>query len=318
MMRWSFAIDRSVVLLPHRTALRCLRWYVRYAPGSLAKSFLVRTLLDQGLRRYPCSCATRTRFGATLTVTTSDFIQRYLYLFGMWEPYLSRWMQSRLQPGDVFIDVGANIGYFALIASSLVGPTGEVVAIEASPQFHKALASNVRANACTNVRTVNTAVSDAAGRLTFYLEDSGNLGATTIVRPHGPVESSFAMDAQPLPEILTPQELTRARLIKIDVEGTEGAVVRGLAPVLDRLRPDVELVIEVNPRRLAEQGQSVDDVLEPLRAHGFRVYRLTNDYKAASYPSAMYRRAAVPIRWWGPITEQSDLVFSHVNAEDLS
>lgn len=66
------------------------------------------------------------------------------------------------------------------------------------------------------------------------------------------------------------------------MEGGEAAAVRGLAPVLGRLRHDAELVIEVAPRLLAKQGQAVDDVLGPLREHGFHVYRLPNDYAAAS------------------------------------
>lgn len=93
-----------MVLVPNRPTLDCLRWHVRYAPGSLAKPFLVRTLLDQWLRQQPRTRVTRTRFGATVTVTTSDVIQRYLYLFGVWEPHLSHWVQERLRPGDIFIE----------------------------------------------------------------------------------------------------------------------------------------------------------------------------------------------------------------------
>lgn len=295
--------------------LRALRAYVRHAPGSLGKPLLA-TLLNEQLKLHPLTATARTRSGTVFPVMTSDVIQRFLWLFGVWEPHLTAFISRRLAPGDTFIDVGANIGYFTVLASRLAGPTGRVVAVEASPAFHQALTANVRANRCGNVRAVNTAVSDAPGRLTFYLERSTNLGGTTAVQPRT-VESSFEAGALPLPGIVTDTELATARLIKIDVEGAEAAAVRGLAPVLHRLRPDAELVIEVTPRLLAKQGQAVDDVLTPLREHGFHIYRLANDYHPASYPTALHRPAA-PMRWRGPVTEMSDLVFSHTDAACLA
>ena len=147
------------------------------------------------------------------------------------------------------------------------------------------------------------------------MERATNLGGTTAVRPRT-VEASFEADAAPLPTLLTEEELTTVRLIKIDVEGGEAAAVRGLAPALNGLRADAELVVEVTPRTPAKQGRSVDDVLSPLHDYGFHTYRLANDYAAASYPAAL-RRPVPPVRWNKPITEMSDLVFSRVDADTL-
>ncbi|MFD8005663.1 FkbM family methyltransferase, partial [Streptomyces mirabilis] len=271
--------------------LHTLRAYVRHAPGLLGNPYLAGQLSDY-LKQHPLTATARTHDGAVYPVVTGDVIQRYLWLFGVWEPHLTAWMSSRLAPGDLVVDAGAHTGYFTLLASRLVGPTGRVVAIEPSPAFHQALTANITANGRGNVRTINAAVSDAPGRLTFYLERATNLGGTTSVRPRT-VEASFEADTAPLPTLLTEEELTAARLIKIDVEGGEAAAVRGLTPVLNGLRDDVELVVEVTPRTLAKQGRSVDDVLGPLLDHGFHAYRLANDYAAASYPAAL-RRAGGP------------------------
>ncbi|MFC7263063.1 FkbM family methyltransferase [Streptomyces lutosisoli] len=287
----------------------------RLAPQWL-NTRLVR-LLNREFRLRPVTGTARTRFGAVFTVDTHDLIQRYLYLFGVWEPHLTHWMQGRLRPGDTFVDVGANIGYFSVLASHQVGPRGQVVCIEASPRVHEVLTENLRANNCANVRSVNTAVSDGAQSLTFYLADSANLGATTAVRPTKTAESAFEMTAQTLPEILTEDELRRARLIKIDVEGAEAAVVRGLTPTLDRLPPDAEVVIEVSPGRLAKQGDSVADVISPLLQRGFHLYRIDNEYAPHSYPSAVIH-PAVPVRWRKPVTDECDLVFSRIDAEKLT
>lgn len=298
-------------------ALDLIRAYVRHAPWTAGKRALVERHLNAALRDRPLHRLARTRFGATLAVDTQDLIQRYLYLFGVWEPHMTRWLQRRLRPGDVFVDVGANIGYYSILASRLVGPGGTVVAVEASPTFHQLLLRHARRNACANIRAVNAAVSDRDELLTFILASSRNMGANSIVPYDGPAESTFDIAARPLPDLLTEEEITRARVIKIDVEGAEGGVVRGLAPLLPQLRPDAELTIEVTPQRMADLGESVDELLEALKAHGFHTYHLPNDYNAGSYPAALRGPAKVPVRWHGPVTAESDLVFSRVDAELL-
>ena len=71
---------------------------------------------------------------ATTYCDPRDLIQRMILHFGVWEPDVSRVIEQSLAPGDVFVDIGANIGYDTLLASSRVGPTGRVVSIEASPR----------------------------------------------------------------------------------------------------------------------------------------------------------------------------------------
>ncbi|MFB1047689.1 FkbM family methyltransferase [Streptomyces chrestomyceticus] len=293
------------------------RWYVRYAPGTLGKAGIVESYLNAGLRDHPRIRRARTRFGATFVTDTQDLIQRYIYLFGVWEPHLTRWLERRLRPGDVFVDVGANIGYYSLLASRLVGEKGAVVALEASSDFHRVLRKQVAINGCGNVRAVNAAISDREEMLTFILASSHNMGANSIVPYAGEAESTFEVAAQPLSDVLSADELARARVIKIDVEGAEGSVVRGLVPLLDQLRSDAELAIEVTPQRMLELGESAEELLGALRAHGFHMYRLPNDYTASRYPAALRREAAVPIRWREPITEESELLFSRVDAEYL-
>ncbi|MFI6084606.1 FkbM family methyltransferase [Streptomyces sp. NPDC051217] len=293
------------------------REYVRHAPGSLGNFPLAARCLNSRLRERPRQRVVRSRFGARFAVDTQDLIQRYLYMFGVWEPHMTRWLQGRLLPGDIFIDVGANIGYYSVLASQLVGDGGRAVAIEASPAFHQKLQQQVRLNDCSNVRAVNGAVSDERKMLTFVLASSANMGANSIVPYDGPAESSFEIEALPLPEILTAAEIASARVIKIDVEGAEGPVVRGLAPLLDKLRPDAEITVEVTPDRMAQLGDSVEELLATMREHGFHVYRLANDYAPESYPAAIRGPRVLPVRWRGPVVEESDLIFSRIDAETL-
>ncbi|MFC9430077.1 FkbM family methyltransferase [Streptomyces sp. NPDC056987] len=294
------------------------RGYVRDAPGLFGKGWLAARWVNPRLRDHPRRRVVQTRFGARFAVDTQDFIQRYLYIFGIWEPHITRWLQSRLKPGDAFVDVGANIGYYSVLASGLVGSTGRVVAIEASPTFHERVVRHVRLNECRNVRAVNSAVSDSRRAVTFVLASSANMGANSIVPYDGPAESSFETEAVPLTELLEPDDISRARVIKIDVEGAEGAVVRGMAPLLDRLRPDVEIAVEVAPGRMAQLGDSAEELLTTMRDHGFHTYRIDNDYLPDSYPLAIRSTSVVPERWRGSVLgQQCDLIFSRVDAEVL-
>ncbi|MEV7193975.1 FkbM family methyltransferase [Streptomyces sp. NPDC093510] len=292
------------------------RRYVRDAPGTLGKAALAAKFLNPHLRENPRRRVVEAMFGARFAVDTQDLIQRYIYLYGAWEPHMMRWLATRLGPGDVFVDVGANIGFLSVYGSRLVGRTGRVVSIEASPVFHERVLRHAGLNRCDNIRAVNAAVSDSHKTLTFVLASSRNMGANSIVPWDGPAESTFETQACPLPELLETDEIARARVIKIDVEGAEGGVVRGLAPMLGELRPDAEITVEVTPERMEQLGDSVDELLDTMRAHGFHTYRLANDYAPESYPSAL-RRPEPPVRMRGPVTGESDLIFSRTDAETL-
>ncbi|MFE4856100.1 FkbM family methyltransferase [Streptomyces sp. NPDC056670] len=293
------------------------RRYVRDAPGTVGKAAMADRLLNPYLRDHPRRRVVESRSGARFAVDTQDLIQRYLYLFGVWEPHMTSWLRGRLRPGDVFVDVGANIGAFSMLASRLVGDGGRVVAIEASPEFHRRLLQHVELNGCGNVRAVNVAVADSRKTLTFVLASLKNMGANSIVPFDGPAESTFEMSALPLSEVLRADEIAKARVIKIDVEGAEGGVVRGLAPVLGELRADVEIAVEVTPERMVQLGDSVEELTEVMRKHGFNAYRLVNEYSAGSYPRAV-RSPIPPQRWREPIVGETELVFSRVDAEVLS
>ncbi|MEU3629039.1 FkbM family methyltransferase [Streptomyces fradiae] len=301
--------------MPASALARTLRAYVRHAPGTLGKARLVDRFLGEHLRTHPVHATVRLRSGDAVSVTTSDVVQRFQYLFGEWEPNLSAFLRDRLHPGDTFIDVGAHRGAFSLLASHAVGPHGRVVAIEPHPLFHDDLAAAAATNRRTNIHLVRSAASDTTGVLTLYLEDPSNLGHTTAVRPRH-VHATVEVPTAPLADLVSRADLATTRVIKIDVEGAEAAAVRGLLPALPHLRDEAELVIEVTPRLLTKQGESAAALIATLRTHGFHPYMLTNDYDPATYPRAM-RRPQPPIRCTTTPKDMTDLVFSRTDATSL-
>jgi FkbM family methyltransferase len=218
-----------------------------------------------------------TVWGARLVSRLPDLIQTWIYLFGIWEPDITAFVRGRLAPGDTFIDVGANVGYHALLAAKLVGADGRVAAIEASPSIFRSLQENLSLNdATTAVRAINKAASDVAGTVHIHHGPVANIGLTTTLESRG-----FAPEAEvaaaPLADLLEPQEIETARLVKIDVEGAEDRVLAGMPSFLERCPPGVEILLELSPAWWNDRQQTAHQILTPFFEAGFHAYRIDNN-----------------------------------------
>ena len=224
--------------------------------------------------------------GLRMHVRFPDMIQTYIYLFGCWEPAATQWLKSRLRPGDVFVDIGANVGYFSLLAAKLVGPSGKVIAIEASPTTAGELEKNVRLNGLGDqIAVICAAVSDCEKSVDMFRAPPSNLGASTIVSAVAQRKGhSFeaTVRAFPLPALIDIKQLRRARLIKVDVEGAEAAVFDGVRQCLPELK-EAEWIFEFTPQALQEQGRDASDVLRIFTESGYRLYRIENSYSLDAY-----------------------------------
>lgn len=219
-------------------------WIMRRLPLRMARlAFRVHHKL---LRTAALSYRAPTYFGARLVCDPRDLIQQMILFFGVWEPDVSHVIEQSLAPGDVFVDVGANVGYDSLLASRAVGPSGAVVTIEASARTFALLSRNLALNDAANVRAVNAAVSDKVGKLELFEVSEGNIGAATTLAARGGalIES---VDALPLDRILRPQEVARLRLIKLDIEGAEPPVLRQILARLAHYPARMDIIVEASP-----------------------------------------------------------------------
>lgn len=305
-------VMRPLLILPLRT-------YFRYGPSPFAKKMLWKYVAAH-LWWLESRAMGETSFGSTMRLDAHDPVGRFIYYFGFWEPNLTSWIKDRLLPGDVFIDVGANIGYYSLLASKLVGESGKVVAVEALPQIFNTLANNIKVNSANNVRPVNMAVWDKEEMLQIFTEPSSPSGTTTLVEQWADqwhLQAFCRVPAAPLPAILSADEVNRARLIKIDVEGAEWHVISGMKPLIGSCRQDLEIIVEVAPKMLEAEGRTGQDLLDLFAGWGFFPYRIENDYSAEAYIS---RRAPVRPERIDAIpttTDQTDMIFSRVNAKSI-
>jgi FkbM family methyltransferase len=284
----------------------------RYIPRS--RPFLWASVIQPKFAWRDYSFVAKTEFGAEFAGTTLDVIQRYIYYFGVFDPLVSGFIQKRLKPGDVVVDVGANIGYISLLAAERVGTQGRVVSIEASGRIFGALRANLERNHASNIRAVHGAVSDAFGDLVLHSGPEGNCGMTSLVRNFG--GTSETVKAAPLSHWLTERDIAEVRLIKIDVEGAELNVLRSVAAILPNLRHDVEIICEVSPDMVAEGELS--ETLAPFTSAGFHLYNLPED-KIGNYLTPL-GSAPIAHRHTGNFsgrTERIELILSRTEAVSL-
>ena len=176
------------------------------------------------------------------------------------------YLRSALAPGDVFLDVGANIGFYSLVASRCVGNAGRVLAIEADPFSHRRLMKNLCLNAMTNVTALNVGVSDCEETLRLGVNADGNRGESSFLLPS---DTGVDVACKPLLSLLKAEGIQKIRGAKFDIEGFEFRVLRQfLEDAPNALYPHF-IIIEHNP---LWQEASGGDALSLLAACGYTPY----------------------------------------------
>jgi FkbM family methyltransferase len=204
----------------------------------------------------------------------SNRVMRTMY-FGTFEKDLLAYMRAHLRPGDTFVDVGANIGYLSAYARELVGPRGAVHSFEPVPAYRDALASAVRSAGVANVRVVGMALGDRKGTVPIKISGNENIGWNTsapgLMKEEACIQT-LEVPVTTLASYLDYHEVSDVRLIKIDVEGAELLVLRGLAPWLARGRRP-HLVTELCAEACTLLGSSTREVFAIMEQFGYRLSR---------------------------------------------
>jgi FkbM family methyltransferase len=199
-------------------------------------------------------------------------------IYTNFEPYTRKFIAEHLKPGEVFVDIGANFGFFSLLAAGLVGePGGKVFAIEASPQVFPTLVSNTRAFG--NIHNINSAAGDHAGVTDFYMTpDFVNSGVA--LSPFLQTAEKISIPIARLDDLLrqSPDFDGRVDFIKCDVQGDEVAVLNGARETIDA-NPGLRLIIEWAPAWMNNAGYDAQALPQFLRELGFREITVVDDYR---------------------------------------
>lgn len=246
--------------------------------SSLASTYrrLVQSLLDSGLvprarflkriNRFIVSRMVPDRVeveGHTIYIDPVDSL--HLAQNRVYEPLETSVVREHVRKGDAVLDVGANIGYFTLLMARQVGKEGSVLAVEPDADNCRLLTKNLHVNGYANARVLQKAISESAGRATLYR--SLRSGAQhSIAEGEG---DAVEVETASLDDLLALQGRPVA-FVKIDIEGAEMKALRGAGKLL--AQPHLKMMIEFNPRALAEFGEDPAALPRLLGEHGFALH----------------------------------------------
>lgn len=211
--------------------------------------------------------------GAKMRLDLSDVgISKELYLTGVHEPNSTRQFREELRPGMILLEVGANIGYYALIATQHIRPGGKIIALEPSPVSLRSLRGNLKLNSLEHMVDIYPfAAGSRNGQLRFYMMSKRNLSG--FINRKGPgidLISEIGVKVVPIDDILKKEGVT-IDYFRMDIEGFETEVIKGMAATLTSVSGPIGGFIEVHSRLLNENGGSARLFLEQMKDVGYRV-----------------------------------------------
>ena len=212
----------------------------------------------------------------TLSLDQTDPVISGAITFGVFEVYETEIFRTYVKPGMTVVDIGANIGYYTLLAAKGVGTEGRIYAFEPERASHELLKKNMCANECTNVSLFTTAISDKESEAILHISKANKGNHSIINLPNRSQEftTSANITTNTLDNICLSEKITNIDLIKIDVEGAEGLVLAGMQKTL--ALPKITLFLEFFPENLRQAGNDPAQILAMLTSHGFVISNMNS------------------------------------------
>jgi FkbM family methyltransferase len=261
----------------------------------IALANLVQTLVMTTRRLAGKGSTVRTRRnGIEWELDLREGIDFSIWLLGSFEPETVRCYQGIVKPGDVVLDIGANIGAHAMLLARAVGEDGKVYAFEPTDYAYAKLSQNRMLNPglagrihCMQYMLVDDRV---AGKPAPDLYSSWPLkdDATLHQLHQGRLMSTSGAEARTLDSVIESLKVDRVDFIKLDIDGFECGMLRGANKALNRWRPPI--IMELAPYALEEQGESLANLLALLRKHGYSLFDLSADSSLVMDSASLAKR----------------------------
>ena len=238
----------------------------------------------------------KVKIGGFLMLVPGDRgISAELLRWRVHEPFFTHEFFRRISKGMVVLDIGSNIGYYAVHEAKLVGPEGLVVAVEPQPHIYKALLESFRANGLENYVAIRKALTKTTGSTEFIISPVSNLSR---VHWSGGLHSDahekiIVVEASSVDELVTELKLKRLDLVRMDVEGHEEAILEGMQSTIEKFKPTICMELHVSILGLKKSIT----LLANLMSRGYRIHfaapRLIDHYPLSSLPYAIYPKGGV-------------------------
>lgn len=235
-----------------------------------------------------------------MNLKPKEHIQQQLFWYGHYEKPLEIVLNKLLRPDSTFIDIGANIGYFSLLAARSA-PEGKIVAFEPVSYLFEALEKNVALNNIVNIQPAKIAISEKNESRLIYLSAEDNTGMSSFCKPENYSGKSETVKVLSLDSWFAGSGLSKIDIIKIDVEGNELAVLKGMKRVMEICRP--HMLLEVNPETLSHFSLTPADVINFATGLSYKPFVITDSGKLIQMDN-------------GIITETMNFVLIHTAKSD--
>lgn len=246
--------SRAVTLLTKRPGLFC-----RVMIGKV-----------NAMRRLPPLPAITRMNGVFFEHDLADYRGTAPMYFGSYAPLVVEAMKRYLSPGGVFIDIGANIGYLSAIAAGLVGPQGQVHAFEPVPDYCEKLRRVARLNPGYKISVNAQAAGEIPGMYKIYV--TREPGQNSLIRAYqqaADIVSTVDVRVVRLDDYIESANIQRISLIKIDTEGFELPVLKGLERYFASTMDRPPVICEIAPRAYALQGRRLADLARYMARRGY-------------------------------------------------
>lgn len=227
-----------------------------------------------GTRGQVATTVLPTQWGVLSVPSIREAIAYFLMIDGVYEPESVRFLEQVLQPGDAFIDVGANVGFMSLVGARRVGETGRVLALEPSEKIYRFLDENIERNRLHNVIPKRVAVHDEDRALKEFYDapvehfGKGSLSPQYFAQP-------TLVPTRTLDSLLAEEAgLPPVRAVKVDVEGLEAAVFRGAGKLFGG-KPAPLVLFEFQDWAESRASYPVGYAQDVLRGYGYRLAELS-------------------------------------------
>lgn len=275
--------EKLLKILRKRKSTRLFSRLLRYSINFYKVQLIKRLEHDKLIRHIKHN----TFFGTTMNLNLPELVSKSIYLYGYFEPSTSHALIKLLKEGDYFVDVGAHIGYYSLLASEIVGNSGKVYSFEPTPSTLQTLLANVHGK--TNINVKQIALWSEKKKLEFHDFGIGDsvfnsfYSARTVEnKKYNSIEvqtdtlENFFKEGEKMPNV-----------IKIDAESAELEILKGAKNILEQYAP--KIIMEIGDFGDPNVAPS-NDIIVFLEKMGYRIYEFSSDSfielkKMKRYPS---------------------------------
>lgn len=213
-----------------------------------------------------------TKQGERFWLNDTSFVDKYIKDYSVWEPLSTRVIKHYVQSGDVVLDVGANIGYYSVLCSKIVGDSGKVLAFEPTKHFAEICKENIKINELQNVSLFEFGLSNNESCTDIFIGDNSATMHWLVDSPRNggePIDKE-TIRLKTLDSIIDSLNVDKIDFIKVDIDGHEPSFLEGAWDTITKYKP--KILLELDHAHYLKAGHTAWDFYHWLKNRGCRIF----------------------------------------------